>query len=103
MLVKKSPLAVVPFMGFFLGLLGFYNDCHRVFWSSIFWFNNGCCCSGTRNSVIRGPVIAGLSYDSTDGYGLAFFVTGVIFAVGALSLIVAGQSITAPEDLVVEP
>ena len=103
---KEIPLwLVVPFMGFFLGAFGALYELIVIESFGVRYFGSIMGVVAVAHAIpsFAGPVIAGLSYDSTDGYGLAFFVTGVIFAVGALSLIVAGQSITAPEDLAVEP
>jgi len=102
---KEIPLwLVVPFMGFFLGAFGALYQLIVIESFGVRYFGSIMGVVAVAHAIpsFTGPVIAGLSYDSTGAYGLAFFATGVIFAVGALSLVIAGQSIAAPEDLIVE-
>jgi len=102
---KEIPLwLVIPFMGFFLGAFGALYQLIVMESFGVRYFGSimGVVAVASAIPSFTGPVLAGLSYDSTEAYGLAFFATGIIFAIGALSLAVAGQPITDPEDLVVE-
>jgi len=95
---------IVPSMGFFLGAFGALYQLIVIESFGVKYFGSIMGVISVAHAIpsFTGPLIAGLSYDSTDAYGLAFFTTGVLFAIGALSLIVAGQSITSPEELTEE-
>ncbi len=92
----QSPLLMwifVPLFGFFLGAFGalFPLIVQDNFGIRRYGSIMGVINMTTAVSFFVGPVIAGLSFDLTDSYRIAFLIVVVLFYLGALALTQAGQ------------
>ena len=79
---------VVPSMGFFLGAFGALYQLIVIDAFGVRHFGAIMGVIAISNAVpsFVGPIIAGISFDTTGSYASAFFITAGIFAIGAISL-----------------
>ena len=79
---------IVPAMGFFLGAFGALYQLIVIDAFGVKHFGAIMGVIAISNAVpsFLGPIIAGMSFDITGSYAIAFVITSVIFVLGAVSL-----------------
>lgn len=79
---------IVPAMGFFLGAFGALYQLIVIDAFGVKHFGAIMGVIAISNAVpsFLGPIIAGMSFDITGSYAVAFVITSVIFVLGAISL-----------------
>ena len=87
---------IVPAMGFFLGAFGALYQLIVIDAFGVKHFGAIMGVIAISNAVpsFFGPIIAGMSFDITGSYAVAFVITSVIFVLGAISLKLTRENIT---------
>ena len=87
---------IVPAMGFFLGAFGALYQLIVIDAFGVKHFGAIMGVISISNAVpsFLGPIIAGVSFDITGSYAVAFVITSIIFVLGALSLKLTRENTT---------
>ena len=87
---------IVPAMGFFLGAFGALYQLIVIDAFGVKHFGAIMGVIAISNAVpsFLGPIIAGMSFDMTGSYAVAFVITSIIFVLGAVSLKLTRENTT---------
>jgi len=87
---------IVPAMGFFLGAFGALYQLIVIDAFGVKHFGAIMGVIAISNAVpsFLGPIIAGMSFDTTGSYAVAFVITSIIFVLGAVSLKLTSEKST---------